>query len=146
MDVLITFTLNGKPQSLTTDPERPLLEVLREDLHLTGAKYGCGEGECRACTVLLNGESVPSCLTPAGEVRGKSVQTIEGLAQGVSERERFPVRLLYARDDPGDRRGDAEESASERGRVPGRVAEAYLPLRWLPKVSGDRQPHCRREQ
>lgn len=82
MDALITFTLNGKPQSLTTDPERPLLEVLREDLHLTGAKYGCGEGECRACTVLLNGESVPSCLTPVGEVRGKSVQTIEGLAKG----------------------------------------------------------------
>jgi aerobic-type carbon monoxide dehydrogenase small subunit (CoxS/CutS family) len=82
MDARITFTLNGKPQALTTDSERPLLEVLREDLHLTGAKYGCGEGECRACTVLLNGEPVPSCLTTVGEVRGQSVQTIEGLAQG----------------------------------------------------------------
>lgn len=82
MDSAIMFTLNGKPQSITTDPERPLLEVLREDLHLTGAKYGCGEGECRACTVLLDGEPVASCLAAVGSVRGRSVQTIEGLKQG----------------------------------------------------------------
>ena len=82
MDALITFNLNGRSQSLTTDPERSLLEVLREDLHLTGAKYGCGEGECRACSVLLNGEPVAACLMPIGSVRGQSVQTIEGLAHG----------------------------------------------------------------
>lgn len=82
MDAAIAFTLNGKPQSVTTDPERPLLEVLREDLHLTGAKYGCGEGECRACTVLLDREPVPSCITPIADVRDKNVQTIEGLARG----------------------------------------------------------------
>jgi aerobic-type carbon monoxide dehydrogenase small subunit (CoxS/CutS family) len=82
MDVRITFTLNGGSRSVTTDPRRPLLQVLREDLGLTGTKYGCGEGECRACTVLLNGESTPSCLTPIRSVDGQTVVTIEGLAQG----------------------------------------------------------------
>jgi aerobic-type carbon monoxide dehydrogenase small subunit (CoxS/CutS family) len=83
MDTRITFTLNGESRSVTTDPRRPLLQVLREDLGLTGTKYGCGEGECRACTVLLNGESTPSCLTPIRSVDGQAVMTIEGLAQGV---------------------------------------------------------------
>jgi aerobic-type carbon monoxide dehydrogenase small subunit (CoxS/CutS family) len=78
----ISFTLNGKSQTITIDPARPLLEVLREDLHLTGTKYGCGEGECRACTVLVNGESTPSCLTPVGNVDKQTVLTIEGLADG----------------------------------------------------------------
>jgi aerobic carbon-monoxide dehydrogenase small subunit len=82
MDARITFTLNGESRSVTTDPRRPLLQVLREDLGLTGTKYGCGEGECRACTVLLNGESTPSCLTPIRSVDGQTVVTIEGLAQG----------------------------------------------------------------
>ena len=80
MDTPIAFTLNGKQQTVTTDPDRPLLEVLREELHLTGAKYGCGEGECRACTVLLNDEPTPSCLTPISAVEKQRVLTIEGLA------------------------------------------------------------------
>jgi aerobic carbon-monoxide dehydrogenase small subunit len=78
----ITFTLNGRSRTVTTDPDRPLLEVLREDLHLTGTKYGCGEGECRACTVLINGESTPSCITSVGSVNKQTVLTIEGLADG----------------------------------------------------------------
>lgn len=82
METQIRFVLNGKPHSITTDPGRPLLEVLREDLRLTGPKFGCGEGECRACTVLINGQSIPSCLTPIGTVQGKEVLTIEGLADG----------------------------------------------------------------
>jgi aerobic-type carbon monoxide dehydrogenase small subunit (CoxS/CutS family) len=82
MDASITFILNGRSRTVTTDPDRPLLEVLREDLHLTGTKYGCGEGECRACTVLINGESTPSCLTSVGSVEKQSVLTIEGLADG----------------------------------------------------------------
>ena len=81
-DARIAFTLNGESRSVVTDPDRPLLDVLREDLHLTGTKYGCGEGECRACTVLLNGESTPSCLTSIGSVSGQTVLTIEGLAHG----------------------------------------------------------------
>lgn len=82
MDAKISFTLNGKPRTVTTDPQRFLLEVLREDLQLTGPKFGCGEGQCRACTVLVNGESTPSCITYIGEVDKTEVTTIEGLADG----------------------------------------------------------------
>jgi aerobic-type carbon monoxide dehydrogenase small subunit (CoxS/CutS family) len=82
MDTTITFTVNGQPRTLTTDPQRPLLEVLREDLHLTGTKYGCGEGQCRACTVLLNGKSVASCVTPVSDAARQTILTIEGLANG----------------------------------------------------------------
>ena len=80
MDSTITFTVNGQSRTVTTDPRRPLLEVLREDLKLTGTKYGCGEGQCRACTVLLNGQSIASCITPVSDADQKTVLTIEGLA------------------------------------------------------------------
>jgi carbon-monoxide dehydrogenase small subunit len=76
------FKVNGTQRSVTTDPERRLLEVLREELQLTGTKYGCGEGQCGACTVHLNGEPVRSCLLPVTAANGKSVTTIEGLARG----------------------------------------------------------------
>ncbi len=77
----IRFTLNGKAQQIDTEGDRPLLEVLREDLGLTGTKYGCGEGQCRACTVLLDGRAVTSCRTPVSSIAGKKIATIEGLAQ-----------------------------------------------------------------
>ncbi len=79
MDETFAFTVNGRPQSVTTDPERPLLQVLREDLKLTGPKLGCGEGQCGACTVLVDGQRQHSCLFPVKEVAGKAVTTIEGL-------------------------------------------------------------------
>ena len=81
MNANLQFTLNGKPQRVSTDPRRILLEVLREDLDLTGTKYGCGEGQCRACTVLLDGNPVRSCQTEIAEVEGHKIETIEGLAQ-----------------------------------------------------------------
>src|SRR6266480_6084184 len=74
------FTLNGKPQRISAEARRTLLEVLREDLGLTGAKYGCGEGQCRACTVLLDGKAVVSCVLPVRAADGKTIATIEGLA------------------------------------------------------------------
>lgn len=80
MKTTVPFTLNGKPRRVSTDSRRTLLEVLREDLHLTGTKYGCGEGQCRACTVLIDGSPVRSCLTDIGDVEGKKVETIESLA------------------------------------------------------------------
>ena len=80
MDSSITFTVNGESRRVTTDPERPLLDVLREDLGLTGTKYGCGEGHCRACTVLVDGSPVTSCHTPVSQVAGREILTIEGLA------------------------------------------------------------------
>jgi aerobic-type carbon monoxide dehydrogenase small subunit (CoxS/CutS family) len=79
MNRTIRFTLNGKPVSLSADPERMLLWVLRTDLALTGTKFGCGEGFCGACTVVVDGEAVRSCQTPLKTVEGKKVLTIEGL-------------------------------------------------------------------
>ena len=81
MTVPISLTVNGEKKQVTTDPDRCLLEVLREDLHLTGTKYGCGIGICGTCTVLLDGRPVRSCLTLAAEAAGREVQTIEGLAE-----------------------------------------------------------------
>jgi aerobic carbon-monoxide dehydrogenase small subunit len=75
----ISFTLNGKPMRLSLDGERPLLWVLRTDLGLTGTKFGCGEGHCGACTVLLDGVAVRSCLRKVKQVNGKEIVTIEGL-------------------------------------------------------------------
>jgi aerobic-type carbon monoxide dehydrogenase small subunit (CoxS/CutS family) len=82
METTITFSVNGQSHTISTDPQRSLLEVLREDLHLTGAKYGCGEGQCRACTVLADGKSIAACITPVSEVEKQSILTIEGLAPG----------------------------------------------------------------
>ena len=82
MKKTLQFTLNGKPQRVTTDSRRTLLEVLREDFDLTGTKYGCGAGDCRACTVLMDGASVRSCQTDIGEVESSRIETIESLAPG----------------------------------------------------------------
>lgn len=92
MDATLSLTVNGKSYRVVTDPQRPLLEVLREDLKLTGTKYGCGEGQCRACTVLLNGQSVPSCITDVGDADRQQVLTIEGLATGG---ELHPVQAAF---------------------------------------------------
>jgi aerobic-type carbon monoxide dehydrogenase small subunit (CoxS/CutS family) len=82
VSVTVRFRVNGAERSLTTDPERRLLDVLREELQLTGTKYGCGEGQCGACLVYLDGEPTRSCLLPVKAAAGKSVTTIEGLARG----------------------------------------------------------------
>ncbi len=81
MQRTISFTLNGKPARVTVDDERMLLSVLRYDLGLTGAKFGCGAGLCGACTVIVGKEAVRSCSTPVKDVAGKQVLTIEGLSQ-----------------------------------------------------------------
>ena len=75
----ITFTLNNKKVSLTTDPMKRLLDVVREDFRLTGTKEGCGIGECGACTVIVDKKAVCSCMMLAGQVEGKEVITIEGI-------------------------------------------------------------------
>jgi aerobic-type carbon monoxide dehydrogenase small subunit (CoxS/CutS family) len=78
----ISFTLNGKPHTLATDPDRPLIGVLREDLGLHGTRFGCGEAQCAACTVLVNGERTYSCRMAISEADGQHIQTVEGLATG----------------------------------------------------------------
>lgn len=78
----LKLIVNGTARNVDADPESPLLWVLRDDLKLIGTKYGCGIGQCSACTVHLNGVPVPSCQLPAGGVQGASITTIEGIAQG----------------------------------------------------------------
>ena len=78
---IIRFKLNRKPMQLTGDGERRLLWVLRSDIGLTGTKYGCGEGICGACSVLINNKATRSCLVPVKEIKGKEVMTIEGLVR-----------------------------------------------------------------
>jgi aerobic-type carbon monoxide dehydrogenase small subunit (CoxS/CutS family) len=74
----VQFSLNGRPVDVAAHPMRRLLDVLREDCELTGTKEGCGEGECGACTVLVDGQAVVSCLVPFAQVDGREVRTIEG--------------------------------------------------------------------
>ncbi|HXE54231.1 MAG TPA: (2Fe-2S)-binding protein [Tepidisphaeraceae bacterium] len=81
MSQKFTFVVNGKEHTVETDPQRPLLDVLREDLGLTGAKYGCGETRCGACSVLVGKKRVFSCSTAIESVEGKQITTIEGLAK-----------------------------------------------------------------
>jgi aerobic-type carbon monoxide dehydrogenase small subunit (CoxS/CutS family) len=88
----IRLTINGQEKQVETDEDRPLLDVLREDLQLTGTKYGCGEGECGACTVLIEGKPVRSCITTIAEAQGKPVQTIEGLA---SDGKLHPIQQAF---------------------------------------------------
>jgi aerobic carbon-monoxide dehydrogenase small subunit len=80
--VNIGLQVNGEPKIVDVNPWKRLLDVLREDLRLTGTKEGCGEGECGACTVLLDGEAVNSCLVAIGQCDGREIKTVEGLARG----------------------------------------------------------------
>lgn len=89
---MLEFTVNGQPVSLSVDTEKPLLWVLREDLSLTGTKYGCGIGNCGACTVIIDGKASRSCTLAVGKVAGKDVITIEGLAENG---ERHPLQQAW---------------------------------------------------
>jgi aerobic-type carbon monoxide dehydrogenase small subunit (CoxS/CutS family) len=114
--------VNGKEQSLETEADRLLLDVLREDLHLTGTKFGCGEGECGACTVLVEGKAVRSCITAVSEVDGRQVRTIEGLA---SEGKLHPLQQAFL-----------TEQALQCGYcVPGQIMQAAGLLNQTPKPS-----------
>jgi carbon-monoxide dehydrogenase small subunit len=89
---MIAFEVNGKPAKVSGPESKRLLDVLREDLRLTGTKEGCGEGECGACSVILNGEAINSCLVPVCQVAGSLITTVEGLA---SDRGLDPVQQAF---------------------------------------------------
>jgi len=84
-----TLQINGRPYQFAADKETPLLTVLRELLDLTGSKYGCGEGQCGACTVLVDGKARRSCMLPVWAAAGKQITTIEGLASSIPSSRRF---------------------------------------------------------
>ena len=122
MKETVGFTLNGKPVSLDTDPARTLLWVLRTDLELTGTKYGCGIGQCGACTVVVDGHAVRSCLSDLASVRGKQVTTIEGLAHAD---QLHPLQQAFY-----------EQGAYQCGYcTPGMIMNAYGLLQENPKPS-----------
>ena len=132
----IQFTLNGETVRLRVDGERMLLWVLRTDLGLTGPKYGCGEEQCGACTVLVDGEAVLSCQTPVKDVKGKEVLTIEGLA---GDGELHPLQQAFV-----------EHDALQCGFcTPGMILKAYSLLSKTPQptreqiIQGMEQNLCR---
>jgi carbon-monoxide dehydrogenase small subunit len=89
---MIRFTLNGKEREIDTSPDRRVVDLLREDLGLTGTKEACGSGECGACTILVDGESRLSCLMLAAQLEGREVLTIEGLS---SEEGLHPIQAAF---------------------------------------------------
>lgn len=116
------FRVNGESKRVSTDPERPLLDVIREDLRLTGTKYGCGEGRCRSCAVLVDGRPLTSCTTPVSKVDGKDIVTIEGLVKGEAL---HPVQRAFV-----------EEGAMQCGYcVPGMILTATALLETNPEPS-----------
>jgi aerobic carbon-monoxide dehydrogenase small subunit len=124
MDATISLSVNGQQRTVTTDPQRPLLDVLREDLQLTGAKYGCGEGQCGACVVLVDGKRTFSCRTQIEQAANAAVVTIEGLAKG---EELHPVQQAFL-----------EENAYQCGYcIPGMIMGAVALLHDKPHPSDD---------
>ena len=95
MNVTVTLIVNGESRTVTTEADRTLLDVLREDLDLTGTKYGCGEGMCGACTVLMDGDPIRTCVTSVARADGKKITTIEGLGNGDSL---HPVQKAFLED------------------------------------------------
>jgi aerobic-type carbon monoxide dehydrogenase small subunit (CoxS/CutS family) len=117
-----TLTVNGTQHTVETDADRPLLDVLREDLSLTGTKYGCGEGACGACTLIVDGEATRSCITTIDEAAGAHIETIEGLAH---DEKLHPVQQAFM-DSGGMQCGYC---------VPGQVMSAVALLRDKPQAT-----------
>lgn len=124
MPKTVSFRLNGKPVNIDVEPSRTLLWVLRSDLELTGTKYGCGIGECGACTVLIDDKAVRSCTVPVSAAAGREVVTIEGLSKGG---QLHPLQRAFM-----------ENDALQCGFcTPGMILTAYALLRRTPNPSRD---------
>lgn len=116
---MIAFTVNNKKQQVDVSPDTPLLWVLREKMGLCGSKFGCGEGLCGACTVHIDGQPQPSCITPVGDVQGKQVVTIEGIPDN------HPVKIAWL----------AEEVSQCGYCQPGQIMSAVALLKSKPKAT-----------
>jgi isoquinoline 1-oxidoreductase alpha subunit len=92
---MIKMTLNNKPVELDVDPHMPLLYALRDELQLTGTKFGCGAGQCGACTVHLNGKAIRSCVTPVSAVSEQEITTIEGLSNNKGQLGESEVQIAW---------------------------------------------------
>lgn len=118
-----SLEINGKTEKVAAEASTVLLWLLREELRLTGAKYGCGEGSCGACTVLVDGKAERSCLLPVASLKGKKIQTIEGLGRG---EDLHPVQKAFL-----------EEEAFQCGFcTPGMILASVALLSKIPKPSG----------
>lgn len=126
----IRFTLNGHPVSATVLPTRPVVDLLRGEFRLTGTKPGCGEGECGACTILLDGKAVNSCILPAAVLDGRDVVTIEGL--GAPDGALHPVQRAFV-----------EAGAVQCGFcTPGVIMRAVAFLRECPRPTDEQIARC----
>ena len=131
MPTIKELHINGARRSIDADARRTLLSVLRDDMDLTGSKYGCGEGRCGACTVLIDGRPVRSCNTLVGAVGGKKIQTIEGVASGdklalerilmkLTRASNYALQALaYLVDQPADKSMASHVVAAAQGAAPG---------------------------
>ncbi|MGE7413617.1 (2Fe-2S)-binding protein [Methylobacterium tarhaniae] len=117
-----TLTVNGRTQTVSAGPETPLLYVLREELGLNGAKFGCGLGQCGACTVEVEGQAILSCVTPVGVLEGRPVTTVEGLG---SPENTGPLQAAFI----------AENAAQCGYCIAGMVMRAHALLRSVPHPS-----------
>ena len=133
----IHLTVNGEGRSVNVPPMKRLLDVLREDLHLTGTKEGCGEGECGSCSVRMNDELVNSCLVPVLQAEGADIQTVEGLALdgeltplagSISAQWRSAVRHLHARNVDGRGAASCAQPASQRGGNSRGAGRQFVPM------------------
>ena len=144
------LTINGKAQDIDVDPNTPLLWVLREQVGLTGTKYGCGIAQCGACTVHIDGVAMRSCCVPVSDAVGKQITTIEGLAQNgilhtraesLARTRRAAMRLLPERHDHGGGGASEGEAKADRRRHRRRHHQ-YLPLRHLPAGARGNPRRC----
>ena len=140
-----TLRVNGHDRQVKAEPDTPLLYVLRNDLDLRGPRFGCGLGQCGACTVIIDGKATRSCITPLSTVGSKTVTTLEGLGStpaaaqdpaSVHRRAGGAVRLLHQRHDHDGQGLSRPESAAERRRCTPRAGRQPVPLWHSPA-------HCR---
>jgi len=149
-----SLKVNGATRSVDAEPDTPLLYVLRNDLELNGAKYGCGLTQCGACTVLVNGAARRSCVTPVGSIEGNEVTTLEGLGtldkphplqKAFIDEAGGSVRLLRERHDHGGGRPAQPQSATPGGGRAGSARRQSLPLRH-PQPDHPRRPGAPRDR